>query len=451
MQASGNQHAQRMKRPNILQIIWHDLGAHLSCYGAGSVCSPCIDRMADEGVLFERHFSTGSVCVPSRCSILTGRYPHAHRLWCCDADQTAFPALLRQAGYETYRAGFREEGEFYPRTENFDRGQYARDVIGYSNSFERSDDSDVIADQVLRFLDGYAGDAPYYFCAAFSDVHRPNEVPVTEEEIERTCIPRALPHMPDTFASREDVAMLEKRIRRADAAVGRILERLRRSGKEDTIVFFTTDHGLDLPRAKQTLYDAGIHTALIFWGSGCAQGVRNRGLHSHVDIFPTLLELCGLPAPGTVQGESFAAAVKGDPEQGRSYVLAERAWEARMEPVRALRTKRYKYIRNYCPGFPIPLPPDYVKKVGAEQMLGRYDTPRPYEELYDLNSDPYELQNRAEDPALIQIKAALAAELDAILTRDGDPVRSTHEYLSFLREHAHGRWTRSGGRWVYRP
>jgi len=101
-----------IKDLNIILIIWHDLGRHLSCYDAGSVCSPNIDRMAEEGVLFSNHFSTGTSCIPSRCSILTGRYPHAQDLWRFNEDEISLVKLLSDAGYSTYRFGCREEREF---------------------------------------------------------------------------------------------------------------------------------------------------------------------------------------------------------------------------------------------------------------------------------------------------------------------------------------------------
>ena len=129
---------------------------------------------------------------------------------------------------------------------------------------------------------------------------------ISRREKVRSVPPPQLPFLPETPASLRLVAGLEKKIRRADKAVGKILEKVERCGrKDDTLVVFTTDHGIDFPRAKMTLYDPGIEAALIFWGAECSQGKRDQELHSHIDIMPTLLEYAGLEAPSGIQGQSF--------------------------------------------------------------------------------------------------------------------------------------------------
>lgn len=423
------------QRPNILQIIWHDLGSHLSCYGAGSVRTPFMDGMAAQGTLFANHFSTGAVCVPSRCSILTGRYPHAHALWRFGPAETALPAALRRTGYETCRFGFREELEFFPLGQDVDMDAYARNVLGYDRTRDDLRDTDGILDAVRELLVNRDSDAPLYCCAQLLDIHRPNEDPVDARRLSRTTVPRALPTLPDTPASLTDVASFEQRIERADAAVGRLLAALRAAGlMENTLVLLTADHGLDLPRAKMTLYDAGTRVAMIAWGCGVPAGLRDGGLHSHMDIFPTLLDFAGIPIPPSVQGVSFAAALRGEDEtQSREFVITERSWEAPLNPGRAIRTRRWKYIRSYCPGRPIPIPPDYVRKVGAALTEPLYGGPVPYEQLYDLDGDPHELTDLASHPEHAAVLRALSDRLDAELAADRDPVLRTADYLPFLR------------------
>jgi N-sulfoglucosamine sulfohydrolase len=252
---------------NIVQIIWHDLGRHLSCYQAGTVSSPNIDRMAWEGTLFTNHYSTGPVCVPSRCSILTGRYPHAQELWRFNDKEVTLPNTLKEAGYATYRFGFHEEKEFSSLDKDVDIDLMGEKLVGYEYTWKESPNSMDIANRFCEFLTNERPQKPFFASVAFYDVHRPNEAEIDEEDVNRTELPKILSSMPDTFESKKDIAILERRIKKADEAVGIILDCIRRQDlKERTVVYFTTDHGIDFPRAKMTVYDPGIQAALIFLG-----------------------------------------------------------------------------------------------------------------------------------------------------------------------------------------
>lgn len=424
-----------MNKPNILLVLWHDLGIHLSCYDAGSVRTPCLDRMAAGGILFENHFSTGGVCVPSRCSILTGRYPHANRLWRFDEAEWALPALLRAGGYHTVRFGFREEREFFPLGQDVDRDAYARDILGYTETREYLRDSAQIADDVCGYLEQYGGEAPLYACVQFSDIHRPNELAVDEDTLACTMPPHILPDLPATRESLMDVASFEERCRRADAAVGMILDFIRDSRRKDnTLVIFSSDHGLDLPRAKLTLYDAATRVAMLCWGAGSTlPGRRITQLTSHVDILPTLLEVAGIPLPEGVEGISLVPCLSGRPCGEHEYILMEKSWESPLTPMRAIRTMRYKYIRNYCPGYPMTIPVDYMKKVGPE-AAAIYGAAIPYEQLYDVEADLTEHNNLSGNPAYREILEQLSAVLDKVLAEGGDPILSTAAYMAFLKE-----------------
>lgn len=414
-----------LRQPHVLQIILHDLGRQLSCYQQGSVRSPAIDRMASEGVLFRNHFSTGAVCVPSRCSILTGQYPHTHKLWRCSPDAAALPALLRKAGYHTVRVGFREEEEFFPDSAEINLAEFAKETLGYSRTWSDSEDSHALAHAACNILDSHDPHKPIYMCIAFSDVHRPNDMKVNVDEITATTLPAYLPQLPDTIESKRDFAKLEKQILYADAAVGYILDRIRAGGyHENTLVILTTDHGIDYPKAKMTLYDAGIEAALIFWGCGCRAGTCDNNLHSHMDILPTLLDCLNLPPEPTAQGVSFAAALQGSAHyRSRKEIYAQRGWETAQNRCCALRTTQYKYIVHEQAGNTIPIPPAYRKAVGADIVDKIYNIPLAQCELYDLWNDPYELVNRIDDSELQPIKSQLCCRLSEILQQAerGDP------------------------------
>ncbi len=385
------------RRKNVILIIWHDLGRHLSCYGAGSARSPCLDRMAADGVLFQNHFSVGSVCVPSRCGILTGKYPGRNELWRCSPSERALPALFRAAGYTTARFGFQEEQEFFPQDPNIRLDQFAQKVLGYGHVYGNGEkDAAWVADQVCRFLESHQNQ-PLFLCAEFSEAHGPYGGEVSAEELARTLPPPELPCFPNSPEALRVVAALEQKIFAADRETGRILRQVESSGlRDDTLVLFTTDHGVDLPRAKMTLYDPGIQAALILWG-GCARGWRDAGLHSHVDLMPTLLEYAGLPVPEDIQGLSFLDAAYGRRSPGRAYVAAQKAWEAK-EKSDAVRTSRYKYIRHARQGQSLSLPPAFLQAVGGSIAERRYPLRLPQTELYDLYQDPQELENLAPRP-----------------------------------------------------
>jgi hypothetical protein len=389
--------------------------------------------MASEGTRFSNHFSTAGVCVPSRCSILTGKYPHETALWRFGANENTLPLCLRAAGYHTARFGFREENEFFIIRGDVDREAYARDVLGYDESEPHKKDSAELAADYICYREAYKSKAPLYVCIQFSDIHRPNEAPVDEETLAWTAPPRVLPDLPVTQGSLQDVASFEIRAHRADAAIGKILDYLCSSGlKNNTIVVFTSDHGLDLPRAKLTLYEAATRVAMIFWGPIPAGKVVER-MGSHIDILPSLLDMAGVEKPEGISGLSFAPAFFGKPCAEHEYIIMEKSWESPLTPMRALRTRKYKYIRNYCPGYPIRIPPDWARKAGetAEKF---YNTSVPYEQLYDLEKDPTEHTNLADDPSYSALLAGLSGTLSRRLEAGGDPVLHTETYMAFLKE-----------------
>lgn len=384
------------EKRNVVLIVWHDLGRHLGCYGVKRDISPNVDCMAREGILYRQHFSVGSVCVPSRCGILTGKYPTESRLWqCLDSDVT-LPMLFRRAGYRTARFGFREEEEFFSVRPNPDLPLFARTVLGYDNSFgDGEKDSAWIAGSVCRFLNENRENR-FFLNIEFPEVHSPYETAFSLTDVQNVTLPQQLPFLLDTFEARCLTAGFEQKIRRADKAVGEILKCLKENNLvEDTLVVFTTDHGIDFPRAKMTLYDPGIEAALVFWGANCPAGRTDNDLHSHVDLLPTLLEYAGLEIPAGIQGKSFWKSAGPAKRYKRDCIFAQRAWETTDKKADAVRTKRYKCIFHHNVGQTLPLPPGYMEVVGSRVFSDEIQTVLPAVELYDLQSDPYELHNLA--------------------------------------------------------
>jgi arylsulfatase A-like enzyme len=408
-----------VSRPNILQIIWHDLGRHLHCYGWQSARSPNLDRLASEGALFERAFCTAPLCSPSRGALMTGRYPHqnglmglTHRSWRFNKGERFLPQLLRDAGYQTLLFGLQHEVPV---------GQAAE--LGYGEAWEQPNDREHVVGRFSAWIGSAAAkERPFFACCGFREVHRLHSRGVyTPDKTPNVQLPHYLPDLPSV---REDLAGYEGLIDAGDEAVGAMLSALDRSGlAANTLVLFTTDHGTDMPRAKSSLYDPGIETALIVRLPGVVKpGARIRHLISNVDVLPTYLNLAKTDMPSNLVGHSFWPLLVGKPYRRRTEIFAERTWHATYDPIRCIRTERHKFIHNFRPGKPCLVPPEFIEKVGVEETEKHFAVARPEFELYDLEKDPDEFSNVAGRADYADVEAKLRAQLQRFLEDTEDPI-----------------------------
>lgn len=405
-------------RPNIVIIQWHDAGRLLGTYGA-AVDTPVVDRLAADGVRFDRAFAAAPLCSPARAALYTGRYPHtvgmlghAELGWCYPPAVDALPEQLGRAGYRTVLAG--------PQPRRGDPPGFS-EIVG-----EDVTDAAALTDAVLGWLDGHSGGLwPFLLVVGFTEAHRPwpadRHPPGTRPPAD------AVPgYLPDNDWTRTDVALLQSVLRDADRETGRLLDRLDALGLADgTWVIFTTDRGPSLPGAEGTLRDPGIAVALISrapraWPT--TEHVTDR-LASHVDVLPTVLDGLGLEQPPGMHGVSHASWLAGDrAAPRRREIFAETTFGEAYDPVRAVRTKRWKYIRSYEPR------PRLVLSTAIERSAARrgygddHLRPRPMEELYDLASDPGERRNLADDPVCAAIRVDLAGRLVRWRQRTADPL-----------------------------
>ncbi len=406
--------------PHVLLITCHDLGRHLGCYGVDSVQTPNLDALAAAGVRFTRAFCTSPGCSPSRATLASGRYPHSNGVmglahepfgWSLAPGERHVAALLRDRGYETHLFGF-QHVTVGPSEQ-----------LGFDRVYGRGTGRDV-AGQVGAFLDGITPARPLYLEVNLEEPHRPfDQGGVAPDTASGLRVP---PYLPDTPATREDVAGLQGAIREADAAVGRILAALEQAGLAGaTLVTFTTDHGLALPRAKGTLYDPGIETALLLRWPGLGQGIGvTDGLVSNVDFLPTLLEALDVPRPGNLQGRSYLPLLRGG-RAGRDAIYAEKTYHSYYDPMRAVRTARHKLIRNFETAFAVEVPGDVQQGGAFRSDVARYvATTHPEVELYDLEADPLEERNLAGQPATAVLERELDEQLWAWMAETGDPLLS---------------------------
>jgi len=338
--------------------------------------------------------------------MMTGYYPHengvmglAHMGWALGDDWDTLPKLLRAAGYDTALLGFQHEVPDEPERlgyEHVDSGmKRASELVDIVDDFltERADAADPffvsigIEEPHRPFRRDYLPEGTY-------DRYDPDEVPLDD-----------FPYLPNAPGVREDVADLRSVISEVlDPAVGRYRESLADAGlAEETVFVFTTDHGLAIPRAKGTCYDPGIETVLLVHQPGVVEGgAVHDDLVTNVDFTPTMLDLLGVEPPTAVSGKSFAPLLRGEPHEDRDRIFAEMTWHDRYNPIRAIRTERYKYVRNFTRYAEVYIPGDVLAgapgQAVAEEYVGGGGTTRPREELYDLQEDPHERENLVSDP-----------------------------------------------------
>lgn len=434
--------------PNILYITCHDLGDYLGCYGT-PVRTPNLDAMAEQGVVFENHFAAGSVCSPTRASILTGCYPHTHGLmglvprgWETDVQRCPpLPLLLQQAGYQTHLFGLQHE-------------HWDPHRLGYERIHPvRSTHAEDVAPVCAAWLKARSqGGPPFLASVGFFEPHRIGiasqgyredllgESPSHfRRDVYESADPAAVeirPYLLDTPALRREVADFYGAVTFMDKMVGQILDALEETGlAEDTLVIFATDHGASFLHSKATLYDGGVKVAqLARWPGTLPEGHRVTSLTSQVDVLPTLLAMLELPIPPHIQGQNIAGAVQGQGKSGHRYVYAEKNYTQYYDPCRMVRSDSLKYIRKGLRTCifdfvltELELSPASFRNDRA--VFDFYSSRRCTEELYNLAADPAEMHNLAENPAYRSSLEKMRTVLDAHLEATSDPFRDLRNEL----------------------
>lgn len=404
---------------NIVHIICHDLGQHLGCYGGPDVFSPNLDQLAAGGVRFANCFTASPPCSPARACIMTGRYAHsngqvglAHRGFELPEAEMTVVDYFNAAGYLTANIGVQHE-----RCDPL-RNRYQADD-------HESPNCEIVAAKARAFLSSRESEpsAPFYLNLGFREVHLPFTRPeYAPDGPDRVVVP---PWLPDNHGVREELARCIGAIRFMDQSVGDVLAAIAQASLcRNTLVMFTTDHGMAFPRAKGMLYDPGIGTALIMRmppGEGLSGAVATE-LVSSIDIAPTLLAAAGIEPGGNMQGVSFFGLLTGRAYRPRDCVFSEKNYHDSYDPIRAIRTERHKHLRNYECRPKIILASDLKKSIASAEMWPWANEERPAEELYDLTADPYEMDNLAGSPELTGIRAELSRRLSEWMAETGDPL-----------------------------
>ncbi len=386
------------KRPNILWIVSEDNSTYLGCYGCADAHTPRLDQLAAEGILYENAFANVPVCAPNRCTLITGMY--ASSLGCQHMRSKNFVPPKSVPFYSQY---LKDAGYFCT---NHSKTDY--NLSPYQNSAWNEMTKGDYHDR----KPGQPFFAVYNLGVSHeSSLH--NKEPVKKLLNAKVEIP---PYHPDLPEIRADWAMYHQILTKMDAEVGQILDRLEKDGlADDTIVFYYADHGGILTRSKRFLYDTGVRVPMIIrFGKNFADlapqkaGTRTDRLVSFVDFAPSLLSLAGIPVPKHFQGEAFLGKQTAKPRE-YVYVLRGRMDE-RYDFSRGVRDKNFKYIRNYNPHRIYGQHLNYLWKMAttnaweAAYKAGKCEgpqrffwEPKPPEELYDTQADPWEVKNLAGD------------------------------------------------------
>jgi N-sulfoglucosamine sulfohydrolase len=460
-------------RPNIILFVTDDMGADAGCYGNPVIKTPHLDDLARESVRLTHAFCTTASCSASRSVILTGlhnhanaHFGHAHAYHHFSAYKTvkSLPVMLAEAGYRTGRIGklHVEPPEVFKWETNL-QGPERNPVVMANNS--------------KQFIEA-ASDKPFflYFCTA--DPHRSGGHIDVDPKLPADLQPNPFgnrptggypgiaevrydpkdvivpPFLPDTPVCRYELAQYYQSVSRIDQGLGRLVEILKSAGKyDDTVIIFTSDHGIAFPGSKTTVYEPGMRVPMIVKLPANqvtnnqtnpksqipnlkSSGRISSAMVSHVDLTPTILDFAeALPKDHKLHGRSWKTAIREENPTGWDAVNASHTFHeiTMYYPMKVVRTREYKLIWNIASGLPYPFASDLWAaptwqdryRQGPDTLYGKRSVKdyihRPAFELYDLARDPDESKNLAGDPNYAKLLAEMKAQLKEFQERTADP------------------------------
>ena len=390
--ALGLSNSATNRPPNILYIHSHDTGRMTSPFGY-AVPTPNLQQLATEGILFRQVFCAAPTCSPSRASLLTGECPHSNGMLGLvnrgfsmnNYQHHIIHTLRREAGYQSTLIGLQHIAK-NPETIGYDRVE----VIP-GNHVEQ------VTPAAVQFLRNKP-QQPFWLTVGYFETHRKYRQAGPQDDWRYIQPP---PPIPDAPATRKDMADFHASARKLDWGVGQVLAALEAAGlAENTLVISTTDHGIAFPDMKCNLYDGGMGVHMVMRGpQGFRGGKVCDAMISQLDVFPTICDMLKIAPPPWLQGRSFLPVLRGEKQEINDAVFAEVNYHASYEPKRAVRTKRWKYIRHFG-SYTHPVLPNcddgLSKTLWVEKGWGEQNVPP--EELYDLMFDPNERNNLTPDP-----------------------------------------------------
>ncbi len=406
-----------MIHPNIIKIICHDIGKHLGCYGVKSVSTSTIDSLAKEGILFNNSFATSPGCSPSRAAIATGRYPHntgvlglahAHFGWQLDKNIPHIAKYLSKNGYKTMLFGLQHV-------------TYQVKSLGFNSIFPERP-ADEVLKNIRKKINEELSNKPFYAEINFFEPHRPfNFGGVKSFKSKGVYIPK---YIPTNAHSKIEFAAMQGAIKKMDESILQIIKILKKKNLyENTVIIFTSDHGIPFPRAKGTLYDSGIETSLILhYPKLKLKNKKFNELISNIDILPTLLDLAKTKKSKKIQGKSFYNLLYNKKYIENKYIFAEKTYHEGFDPIRCVRNKDYKLIINFDSDKTIRVPSDIMNGGTYQSMIGKLTNVRERYELYNIKKDKYERKNLANRKKYKKVRQKLIKEIFSWMRSTRDPL-----------------------------
>ena len=425
--------------PNILIIMADDCThSDLPLYGGQNAKTPNLDKLASEGLTFNRAYLAEAMCQPCRAELYSGLYPMRNGCnWNHSASLPETLSMPHHLGQLGYRVGLAGKVHVQPK-----KAYPFENVSGFDKSCVRDPTQAHSVDGIREFMTR-DDQLPFCLVVALVEPHVPWVMgDASKYPPEQITLP---PNIADTAKTREAFSRYLAEITYMDGQVGEILSTLQLAGcGEDTLVLFTSEQGSQFPGCKWTNWDTGVHTALIArWPGVVDGGQRTDALVQYADVVPTLLAAAGhKPDAAKFDGTSFLSVLKGQTDSHRQYAYAthNNIPEGPSYPVRSITDGTYHYLRNLQPenlyiekhlmgiqGDGKLNNPYWQSWIGESwhneltyKLVQRY-LQRPAEQLYHLGSDPYELENLAESDSVAEIKQQLSGELDRWMKEQGDP------------------------------
>ncbi|MFN4259295.1 MAG: sulfatase [Gemmataceae bacterium] len=446
---------------NVVLFVTDDQSPDAGCYGNSVIQTPHMDRLAAEGTRFTHAYATTASCSASRSVILTGLFNHAnaqyghehsyHHFRTYDRIKT-LPVLMKEAGYRTARIG------------KYHVGPEA--VYRFDTALKGNPRSPVeMADNCRDFITG-SKDQPFFLYFCTSDPHRgggiakelPHQpdrfgnkpgdeeypgVKLVKYDPKEVIVP---PFLPDTPACRAELAQYYQSVSRIDQGLGRLIQILKDSGVyDDTLILFTSDHGMAFPGAKTTVYEPGLRVPLIVRDPYAKKrGLVTNAMVSFVDLTPTILDFAAakLPEQTAFHGRSFLPVLDQENAKGWDEISASHTFHeiTMYYPMRVVRNRDYKLIWNIAHPLPYPFASDLwasatwqdTYKKGPDALYGKRTVrdyiQRPQFELYDMRNDPHEINNLANDPKHAKVLREMQAKIKDFQKRTNDPWVSKWNY-----------------------
>jgi N-sulfoglucosamine sulfohydrolase len=444
-------------RPNVLLILSDDHSVpHVSCYDDENTkrfrITPNLQKFAEQGMRFDRAYTSAPQCAPSRISIFACRSPVGLGVTRFAqpprADVRFFTDVLREGGYWVGLDGRHQHLDGRVReAEHIDRTLREAGMQSLDKRFDhfvrsagtKGDNLLRVADRVAAALDKAPDNKPFFLYFGFNQPHRKFALKHDGIDPGKLKLPADWPDLPEV---RVDYARYLASVRELDQGFGLIMQLLETRGiEENTLVIFMGDNGEALLRGKGTLLDRGNHVPLMIrWPDRVKPGANSSALVCGTDLGPTILAACGMRQTKEMTGISFLRHLLGKKAEDRRYVFAERGWHwgpitrtDGLDLSRSITSKRYRFIYNALPNrsyTPVDMPNKNAwKAVQAAHAAGKlsplhqrlyFANPRPVVEFYDLRNDPLELNNLAGKKSVADMERTLREELESWMIREHD-------------------------------